>query len=328
MRNSFKFAVFTFLTSVLLSACGATPTVQAQPTSQVDNQIVAEGVVLPIQSVDLGFFPNGGVLEKVNKIAGDQVNAGDSISQLVLTPQLAASVAAAEEELLLSQNALQSFLDQAEVSKTQAAYDLALAKEKYNDAMDKKRDKEYTYRYSKTRESKVELDKALSNYDLTLAQVALGELELAKWADGPDPIQLAELKARVANAEAQLAAVKASASSQLVLAAPWSGTVITNNLVQGQIVQAGTTYVQLADQSSWKVVTTDLKETDIAKIKVGEKASVAVDAIPGKEYQAEVVSIEGIGVDKQGDITYEVTLSIQSDQALKWNMTANVTFIE
>lgn len=326
MRKIWIFLSLLFLSTLLLSACGTKAAPQPTESAPTPSGFVSEGVVLPVKSVDLAFFPNGGVIASVSKQSGDQVNAGDVIASLVLTPQLEASQASAERELLLAQNTLQDFLDQAEVKKTQAAYDLALAKESFNDASDKKRDKEHTYKYSKTRESKVELDKALTNYDLTQAQVALAEVELARWENGPDPIQLNELKSRVANAESQLNSTKAAASTQLELVAPWDGTVITNDLVIGQTVAAGIESVRLADESSWKVETTDLKETYVANLNVGDKATITIDALSGKEFEGTITQIEGYGVDKQGDITYKVVLSLNPDPAFKWNMTANIQF--
>lgn len=316
--------------AIFLSGCAAQQPVQAQTVdaASISTGLIAEGTVLPLRTVELGFYPAGGMVVKVEKMAGDAVSAGDVIASLALTPQQEAAITAAEQELVLAQNALQTFMDEATVNKNQAAYDLALAREKFNDASDKKRDKQHTYKYSKTRESKIELEKALTNYDLTESQVALAEQEVAKWENGPDQARLAELQARVSNAEAQLASVKAAAGSQLNISAPWSGTVVTNDLVLGQIVTAGVSYAKLADDSAWIVETGDLKETDLSSVKVGGNAVVTVDALPGKEFPAEIKSIEGIGVDKNGDITYKVTLSIPADPELKWNMTANVLFAQ
>ncbi len=313
--------------SIFLTSCSTASTVEAQEISQpVSDSIISEGVVLPVRTVDLGFYPNGGMVGEIAKAAGDEVESGEMIAKLILTLQQAAAVKSAEQELLLAQNTLQTFLDEVEVSKTQAGYDLALAREAFNKAMDKKRDKEHTYKYSKTRESKVELEKALTNYDLTQAQVALAEKELVRWENGPDPVKLSELNARVTNAEAQLASARAAATDQLVLAAPWDGIVVTNDLVVGQTVQAGTTHVKLADQSEWIVETNDLTEIDISTISIGQTATVRVDALPGKAFTGTITAIEGIGVDKQGDITYKVTLEIENDLGLKWNMTASVEF--
>jgi multidrug resistance efflux pump len=326
MRKTFFFIFVSLIGILSLSAC-STPTAQAAATpAAAAPSVIAEGVVKPVRTVDLGFFPSGGIVGKVDKTAGASVQQGEEIASLTLTEQQSAAVASAQQELVLAQNALQNFLDEADVSKAQAAHDLALANETLNDASDKKRDKEYTYKYSKTRESKIELDKAQTNFTLAQAQVALAQARVDKWKDGPDKAQLAELKARVANAEAQLASAKAQAGSQLQLIAPWAGTVIENDLVDGQTVQAGQSYVKLADTSAWIVETSDLKETDIAGIKVGDSAKITVDALPGKEMTGKVTDIEGIGVDKQGDITYKVTLAIAPDPQLLWNMTASVEF--
>jgi HlyD family secretion protein len=204
--------------------------------------------------------------------------------------------------------------------------DVALAKERVKDTYNKNRDKVTTYKYSKTREAKVELDKATADYALALVQEALAEQKAANWANGTDQEQLTVLTARVTNAEKQLESAKAAASTQLEIIAPWDGTVVTNSLEPGQLVSAGTSVIQMADLTAWKVETSNLKEVDITGIVTGNAAKITIDALPGKEFSGKVISIENIGVDKQGDITYKVTLGLPFDPALKWNMTANVVF--
>jgi HlyD family secretion protein len=328
MRKSIVIGILIILASTILAACGSTPTVQAQATLNVPNQVTSEGVVMPVKTVELGFFPSGGVVDQVNKLPGDQVKSGDVLASLVVSPQQLAAVTAAQQELVLAQNALKDFNDTAAVSKAQANMDVALAKERVKDTYNKKRDKETAYKYSKTREAIVELDKATADYALALAQQAVAEQKAANWSNGSDQEQLAELTARVANAEKQLDSAKSAASTQLEIKAPWDGTVITNSLEPGQLGTAGTSVIQMADLTAWKVETSNLKETDVTGIAIGDAAKITMDALPGKEFPGSVIAIENIGVDKQGDITYKVTLSLPSDPVLKWNMTANVTFVK
>jgi HlyD family secretion protein len=326
MRKQISYIIIFVLASSFLVACGATPTVQAQATSSVVNLVTSEGIVLPEKTIELGFFPLGGSVNNVNKLPGDQVKTGEVLARLAVSPQQSAAVTAAQYELVLAQNALKDFNDSVAVLKAQADMDVALAKERVKDTSDKKRDKETTYKYSKTREARVELDKATADYALALVQEALAEQKAARWANGPDQQQLAELTSRVANTEKQLESANAAASSQLDIIAPWDGIVITNSLEKGQLITAGTSVIQMADLTAWKVETSNLKEADITGIADGDAARITVDALPGKEFPGKVIAIENMGVDKQGDITYKVTLSLPSDPSLKWNMTANVVF--
>ncbi len=84
--------------------------------------------------------------------------------------------------------------------------------------------------------------------------------------------------------------------------------------------------ITIADTNSWLIETSDLKEVDILSIKQGSSAIVRVDAIPGVDFQARVITIQPLGKDNQGDITYKVTLSVDFDPRFMWNMTTSVHF--
>jgi multidrug resistance efflux pump len=329
-KNIVSYIVFSLLFGAVLVSCqanGATvqPTIDsaAQVTSNI---IVAEGKLVPARSVDLSFFPSGGLVEKVNFPEGSFVKMGDILASISVTPQQTASVASAELELVNANNARQTFLDEAEVQKTQLLMNVALAKERLKDAASKKRDKESIYRYSKTAEATIEVGKAVADFDLATQQLAFAEAQAAKWVNGPDPEQLAALDARLANAQAALKAAQAAITSQSEITAPFDGQIISVDVVPGQITQSSQSVITIADTNSWLIETTDLKEVDILSIKSGSSAIVRVDAIPGVDFQAHVKTIQPIGKDNQGDITYKVTLTLDSDPRFLWNMTTSVSF--
>ena len=329
-KNIFGIIVISLLSGAILVGCQAKGTT-VQPVTDVaaqttSNSIVAEGKLVPARSVELAFFPSGGVIEKINFPEGSQVKVGDVLASLLVTPQQTASVASAELELVNAKNARQVFLDEADVQKTQLIMNVALAKDRLKDAASKKRDKESVYRYSKTAEATVEVGKAVADFDLATQQLAYAEAQVSKWANGPDPEQLAVLDARVSNAQASLTAAQAVVTSQSELTAPFDGQIISIDVVPGQIAQSSQQLITLADTSSWLVETTDLKEIDILSIKSGSSAIVRVDAIPGVDFQARVRTIQPLGKDNQGDITYKVTLTIDPDPRFMWNMTTSVHF--
>jgi multidrug resistance efflux pump len=229
-------------------------------------------------------------------------------------------------ELVNAKNDRQTFLEEAEVQKTQLLMNVALAKDRLKDAASKKRDKESVYRYSKTAEATVEVGKAVADFELATQQLAYAELQASKWINGPDPEHLAILDARVSNAQAFLTAVQAGVTSQSELIAPFDGQIISVDAVPGQIAQSSQSVITIADTNSWLIETTDLKEVDILSIKSGSSATVRVDAIPGVDFQARVKTIQGFGKNNQGDITYKVTLTVDPDPRFLWNMTTSVHF--
>jgi multidrug efflux pump subunit AcrA (membrane-fusion protein) len=69
-KNIFGIIVISLLSGAILVSCQAKgETVQPVTdvaTQTASNSIVAEGKLVPARSVELAFFPSGGVIEKLN----------------------------------------------------------------------------------------------------------------------------------------------------------------------------------------------------------------------------------------------------------------------
>ena len=172
------------------------------------------------------------------------------------------------------------------------------------------------------------LELSTADADIEVADANLNQLEI-DWQnleDGPDPDKLEVAQARQLNAQAQYdAAIKALSDIELI--APFAGQIAQNNLKKGELLTAGTPPVTLADLSLFKIETTDLTELDVVKVNVGDPVVVTLDAIPDVQFTGSVESVEELGINKQGDITYTAVIALdQQDERLKWNMTASVTF--
>jgi HlyD family secretion protein len=173
------------------------------------------------------------------------------------------------------------------------------------------------------------LDVNQANAQVQVAQANLdaANRNLDKVKNGPDTDQLALANASVTNAQAQLA-VAQKALTDLDLKAPFDGTVVSNNLKVGQFISpAAPAPVTIADLSEYDVETTDLTELNVVNIKSGSQCQITFDAIPGQTFNGVVDKIDKLGVNKQGDITYTVTIKLnKQDPNLLWNMTASVNF--
>jgi HlyD family secretion protein len=95
----------------------------------------------------------------------------------------------------------------------------------------------------------------------------------------------------------------------------------------GEHVAAGQLIARLADLSGWQVETVNLTELNVARVNVGQEAALAFDAVPDLKLTGKVTAIRGLGESRQGDTVYTVVVTpAGSDPALRWNMTAQVTF--
>jgi len=69
-------------------------------------------------------------------------------------------------------------------------------------------------------------------------------------------------------------------------------------------------------------------ETDTAKLRVGQPATVTVDALPTTELAAHIVAIDGTATSSNGVVTYTVTFALdRSEPGLRPGMTANVDVV-
>ena len=137
--------------------------------------------------------------------------------------------------------------------------------------------------------------------------------------------EIAAAEALVAEAEAAVQQARASLADT-ELRAPFSGTIADSYVKAGEQVVAGVPVVELADLSAWQVETGDLTELDVVRVQDGDQVSVSFDAIEDLEIAGQVVRIDEIGRDWLGDITYEVTVQLdEQDARLRWNMTAVVS---
>lgn len=90
---------------------------------------------------------------------------------------------------------------------------------------------------------------------------------------------------------------------------------------------SGSGFIVLADLSSMQLVVS-VSEADIGTIKVGEPATVSVDALPDEEYAAKVTSISVLSTDTSGVVSYDVTLQLtQNSSQLRPGMSATATII-
>jgi Cu(I)/Ag(I) efflux system membrane fusion protein len=93
-------------------------------------------------------------------------------------------------------------------------------------------------------------------------------------------------------ADAQIDAVAQSGkpSEDLTIASPSSGFVIEKNVVEGASVDAGMRLYRIAALSKvW--VDADVYESDLVHVRVGQRATVTLDYLPGRAYEAKVAYV-------------------------------------
>jgi multidrug efflux pump subunit AcrA (membrane-fusion protein) len=139
MNQKFPLAITVILLSAFtLTACGglggAAPQVPtAIPPVASDFDIVAEGRMVPRESVQLSFLSSGQVDEVLVK-EGDEVKAGQVVARLGNREQMEANIANAETEALAAQQALDKLNEDVTLVKVEAVRALAQANRQVRDA--------------------------------------------------------------------------------------------------------------------------------------------------------------------------------------------------
>ncbi|MBZ9625148.1 HlyD family secretion protein [Clostridium sp. FP2] len=107
---------------------------------------------------------------------------------------------------------------------------------------------------------------------------------------------------------------------------PMDGIISKQNIKVGEIPKAGEAISYLSDLMHMELVV-PIDDIDIVKIKVGQKASVKVDALPKtstKPLELAVTSIAVEGTTVNGTTTYPVTFAISNVAEIKSGMNANI----
>lgn len=105
-----------------------------------------------------------------------------------------------------------------------------------------------------------------------------------------------------------------------VIRAPISGTILEKRVEEGQVITSrlssitsseGQTLVTMADLDSVYVVT-EVDETDIGKVHIGQPVTITVEAYPDMPFEGQVLKIAPLGQVIQNITTFEVTSELQN----------------
>lgn len=131
------------------------------------------------------------------------------------------------------------------------------------------------------------LDDAKAKMEVTKASLAAAKNNYLKLQNliGDDQSTNAEIQ----SAQAALDDAKLNLQ-HTVLYSPEEGTVSNFNLRPGDVIQAGQNLFSIIENDSYWVAA-NFKETQLTRIKIGQKAEIAIDMYPNKKFNGIVESI-------------------------------------
>ena len=286
-------------------------------------------------------WKTGGIVEEVNVKPGDFVKAGDIL--LTLQPaSTSASIASAQADLITAQKNLEDLLTSG-TDLAQASIDLKDAEEEFkskdeymtylqNDKniplsdtqvyVQKNQRGGYEYVY-KTRDYRGPATEAMLTEAADNLALAKGQLEDAQRAY--DRLKAGADSQDVIAARAKVDAAQATVNT-LSIIAPFDGEVLSADGQAGDVVNTGDLSVNMADMSHL-YVETQVDESDIANVKLGNQAQVTLDAVSGVTLTGQVAAINPVGEVVSGLVKYTVRVDldqVDGDIFLPLGTTANV----
>ena len=171
---------------------------------------------------------------------------------------------------------------------------------------------------------------AVSAAERNLA-IAEADLTLKKAAARPDDVSLYQARLRRAEADLRLAQDR---YKETILRAPIDGVVTEVNVSAGEQTSASEPEVKMLATENYEIEV-DIPESDIAKVTVGDRSEIVLDAFTDEDlFEGTVTTINPAQTEIQDVIYYRVTVSFAAQQPagvsglveqIKPGMTADVT---
>lgn len=146
------------------------------------------------------------------------------------------------------------------------------------------------------------------------AEVTRAQADLDRLQNGPTNEELAIARAQMKQAELALE----QANSQLAsatLVAPAAGTVVAVSANAGQTIAATAPIVSVTDLNTLELEA-QVHETYIGQVQVGQRATVELDALPGRVFEGQVRQVGPLPSTSGGIVTYPVAIGLGKMDAL------------
>jgi len=141
---------------------------------------------------------------------------------------------------------------------------------------------------------------------------------------GTSQERLGAAQANIDRAQAAVDIAKAQLA-QATLTAPFDGTIASVEISPAEFANPGQIMIVMGDLTHFQIETTDLSEKDVPAVKIGQTATVFIDAL-GQEFSGKVVDIARVSETVGGDVVFKVTIELdEQPEGLRWGMSTEVT---
>jgi macrolide-specific efflux system membrane fusion protein len=146
------------------------------------------------------------------------------------------------------------------------------------------------------------------------------------------------LSATVAQSQTSLVSAQmAYRAAGATVYAPISGTVSAISLAPGMVLNPTSNSsnssnvsnkIAIVKTNATPAISVLLTEIDVPKVKVGDKATITLDALPGKTYTGKIIAVDTSGTVSSGVVSYTTTIQLDTDASdILSNMSATANII-
>jgi len=148
---------------------------------------------------------------------------------------------------------------------------------------------------------------------------------LAKLKQGPDQVDIASQELSIKQRENALLDANEKLADYFIRA-PFDAVVAKINIKRADAASPSVVAATLV--TTGKLAEISLNEVDVAKVSVGEKATLTFDALPDLSLTGSVAAIDTVGTISQGVVTYNVKVAFDTqDQRVKPGMSVSAAII-
>lgn len=271
------------------SGSGAQFTTARATQGPIIRSVTATGTVNPVITVQVGSYVSGPI-QAIYADFNSPVKQGQLIAKIDPRPF---AVKVAQSKATLANARAQRGKDQADLAYKKVTYE------------------RYQKLIAEDAISRDQLDSAKSAYAQAKAQVAL------------DDANIQQQQANLDEAQVNL--------NYTNIISPVDGTVVSRNVDVGQTVAASfqtPTLFLIAKDLTKMQVDTNVSESDVGDVRMGQAAEFHVDAFPDRTFEGVIGQVRQAPISVQNVITYDVVVNVPNPELLlKPGMTANVTIV-
>ncbi len=245
-----------------------------------------------------------GYIDKIYVTDNEKIKKGDTLftieknDYMVKLEQAKASLAAAESQVGIAQSSIGSYQANALASNAQVSSALGNVEtakiklrradddyQRYNNLYKNKSITAQQYEQAlaakQEAESQLQILKDQQKAMKSQSNAALTQTEVSK-----KQVNVADAKVKSAQAMVDAAQLNVDYT---VVTAPIDGQLSSVGIQAGQFVQPGQALFYLVNtQNKWIVA--NFKETQLTKMKVGQKVSIEIDAYPGEDFEGKITN--------------------------------------